>query len=122
MSLFTVIYKDKTIFKGGDLLNPEWLAISKPIHSIFYSLPSGDSLCLANFKRIYHFVEGCKDLMGKEKGKLQIEFSHLILERNNKFLHYKIDQKNNNVIFEELNSDSKILKELNSLGWKNGAN
>jgi hypothetical protein len=60
--------------------------------------------------------------MGESKGKLQIKFSHLIIERNDKYLHYKIDQKNKGIQVEELTAESKMIKELNSIGWKNGAN
>lgn len=122
MNLFTVIYEDNSVFKGGDLLNPNWLAIAKPIHTLIYFLPSGDNLLFSNFKRIYHCVDGTKDIMGENKGKLQIEYTHIFIERNEKITYYKIDLRQKNIEVKDLELNNELVLSLNKIGWKNGTN
>lgn len=121
MNLFTLVFSDNSTFIGGDLKNTKWMAIpDKSIRSIFYSLPSGDILCLANFKRIYHYIEATEDIMGDQRGIVNLEFAHLLIERENKILHYKIDLKKYNVSWEILDKEDKYVTSLNSVGWKKG--
>jgi hypothetical protein len=121
MNLYTIIFKDKEVFKGGTLETPNWINIpDKEISSIFYTLPTGDMLCLANFNRIYHFVEACKDITGKEKGKVKLEYTHILVDRNKKILHYKIDLQLHKIYSEELDYNNSMILELNPIGWKKG--
>jgi len=121
MTLYTLVFSDGTTFNGGDLKTTKWMEIpNKPIRSIFYFLPSGDMLGISNFKRIYHYIEVTQDLMGEKKGQVQIEYTHLFVERNDKIIHYKIGQKKASISLEILDKEDKLVKELNSVGWKNG--
>lgn len=120
MNLYTIIFKDTEKYSGGTLLETKWLNIpDKEISTIFYTLPTGDVLCLTHFKRIYHFVEATKDIMGKEKGKVKIEFTHLLLEREERILHYKINQINGFILYEDI-TNSDMINQLNPNGWKKG--
>ena len=119
--LYTLIFVDNTIFDGGDLKTTKWMEVpDKLIRSMFYFLPSGDMLGISNFKRIYHYVEVAYDLMGDKKGILQVEYTHLFIEKKDKILHYKIGQRKTNISLEILDKEDKIIKELNPIGWKNG--
>jgi hypothetical protein len=121
MNLFTLIFSDNSKFIGEDLKTTKWQEIpDKSIRSIFYSLPSGDMLCLANFKRIYHYIEVTEDITGGRRGIVNLEFSHLLIERENKILHYKINLKNNNINLEILDKEDKYVNSLNPIGWKKG--
>lgn len=119
MFLYTIVFDDDSIFKGGDLQNTKWLEIpDKKIRSIFYSLPIENILCLTNFKRIYHYIEVTEDIIGDKKGIVNLECSHLLIERNNEIIHYKIDLKNSNILVEMLNINDKYILGLNPIGWK----
>jgi hypothetical protein len=121
MNLYTIIFDDNTTISQGTLLEPKWKDIpDKKIRSIFYSLPSGDMLCLAGFKRIYHYVEVAMDLNGSESGKNKIEYTYIIIERNNKYIQYRINQINFRIEINTLENDSKYIKGLNPSGWKSG--
>ena len=121
MNLYHIVFEDNTSLSDGTLETPKWLEIpNKKIRSIFYSLPSGDLLCLSGFKRIYHYVEVATDLNGSESGKVKIEFTYLIIERNNKYIQYRINQINVGVEINILTKESDYIKKLNPIGWKIG--
>lgn len=121
MNLYQIVFEDNTTLSNGTLETPKWLEIpNKKIRSIFYSLPSGDMLCLSGFKRIYHYCEAVMDLNGFESGKKKIEFTYLIIERNNEYIQYRINQINIGVEINILTKTSDYIKNLNSIGWKTG--
>jgi len=121
MDLYQIVFEDNTTFSGGTLENTEWLEIpDKKIRSIFYSIPTKDMLCLAGFKRIYHYCEVALDLNGSESGKKKIEFTYLIIERSNKYIQYRINQINFGVEINILTKESDYIKKLNPIGWKIG--
>ena len=52
--LYHIVFEDNTTISAGSIEEPKWLDIpNKKIRSIFYSLPTGDMICLSGFKRIY---------------------------------------------------------------------
>lgn len=119
MPLYILVFDDNSSFSGGDLKNTKWMEIpNKPIRSIFYSLPTGDMLCLSDFKRIYHYIEVTKDLSGERKGIVNFEFSHIFIEREKQILHYIIDLRKENVKW--LSEDNTVIVKLNPIGWRNG--
>jgi hypothetical protein len=120
MSLYNIVFEDNITLSTGTLEEPKWLEIpNKKIRSIFYSLPSGDMLCLSGFKRIYHYCEIVMDLNGSESGKKKVEYTYLIIERDNKYIQYRINQINFDVEINILTKDSEYIKKLNPIGWKN---
>lgn len=119
MDLYQIVFEDNTTFSGGTLENTKWKEIpNKKIRSIFYSLPTNDMLCLTGFERIYHYVEVAMDLNGVESGKKKIEYTYLIIERDNKYIQYRINQGNPGIEINILDKESKYVKELNPIGWK----
>jgi hypothetical protein len=120
-NLYHIVFEDNTSVSNGTVEEPKWLDIpNKNIRSIFYSIPTGDLLCLSGFKRIYHYGEAVTDLNGTEAGKKKIEFTHLIIERNDKFIQYRINQITTGIEINILPKDSDYIKKLNPIGWRNG--
>lgn len=121
MDLYHLIFEDNTTLSQGTLEIPKWKELSdKKIRSIFYSLPTNDMLCLAGFKKIYFYVEATMDLNGSESGKKKIEYTYLIIERDNKYIQYRINQINPCIEINILDKESKYIKSLNPIGWKKG--
>lgn len=122
MSLFSIIFDDDTFLEGGDYIEPKWkeIPIFKKIKTLIYSLPSGDCLIAVNFIKVYHFIEATVDLTGKSRGQKKIAFTHLIIEKKEHFVHYKIDVIYGNIIVEFLNKNDNFIKSLNPIGWRFG--
>ena len=118
--LFQVIYEDNSIYEGGTYEDTKWLGIdkNKKIRSLFYLLPTEDYLGLGGFKRVYQYVEVVKDLNGTESGKIKIEFICLIVEKEDKYIQYKINHKDNDIEINYLTKDSAYIKSLNPVGWR----
>lgn len=118
--LYHIVFEDNTTISDGTVEEPKWLDIpNKKIRSIFYSLPSGDMICLSGFKKIYHYVEATTDLSGNEAGKKKIEYAYLIIERNKEYLQYRINHINFGIEVNILSENSQYIKSLNQCGWKN---
>jgi len=92
LSLFQVVFKDDTYFQGGtDYKDTKWLSIpNKPIKRIFYKLPVGDYICLDNYDNYFHMVEATKDLNGKRKGIVNIEYAYIIGIKGDRVTSYRI--------------------------------
>ena len=121
--IYQIVFESGEIFNGGnDLYETNWKNIpnDKKIRTILYFMPLNSGLFLANFKRIYHYVEAVQDLNGLESGKVKIEFTYLIIERNNKYIQYKINQNNGNVEVVIFDKNSEYIKRLNPFFWKDG--
>ncbi len=119
--LYTIVFDDNSTFTGGDLKNTKWLEIpDKPIRTIFYNLPLGDCLGLSGYNAYYHYVEATKDLMGKNKGLEQLEYTYLIGRSKDLCKVYKISLKTGGIQIFILNKDDNQIKQLNPIGWKNG--
>jgi len=91
--LFTVIFKDNTHFQGGtDYSDTKWLSIpsDKPIKRIFYKLPNDDYICLDNYDNYFHMIEVTRDLNGKRKGIVNIEYAYIIGLKGEKVTSYRI--------------------------------
>lgn len=120
MNLYTICFVDNTTFFGGDLINPNWLAIPQDIkiRSVFYALPFGDMIYLSGYDAYYSFIEAVNDLTGENKGKLTPEYIYLIgkKETHNKF--YKINFKTGQIEIQILEDNNEWIKKLNPIGWK----
>lgn len=119
MNLYTIIFTDKSVYKGGDLKNLKWLEIpDKKISSLFYTLPLGDYLGLSGYDKYYHNVEVCKDIMGDKKGQIQLEFAYLIGKKEDKCQVYKINLRTGQIEIKILQETDKEISQLNPMGWK----
>ena len=92
LSLFQVVFKDDTYFQGGtDYSDTKWLSIpNKPIKRIFYKLPNDDYICLDNYDNYFHMIEVTRDLNGKRKGIVNIEYAYIIGLKGEKVTSYRI--------------------------------
>lgn len=119
--LYQIIFDNNEIYNGGkSLFETKWTEIpkDKKIRSIIYFIPTGDALILSGFKRIYHYVEALKDLNGSRSGEVRIEASYLIIEKNNKYIQYKINQKNSNIEVNIFEKNSEYINKLNPSFWR----
>lgn len=121
-AIFTVVFEDESIFKGGEnYLDTKWLEIpNKKIKRIFYKLPYGDFLCLSGYDTYYHMIEATKDLNGRRRGEVRIEYAYIMGKRKDDIIVYKIDLKNKNSVIINRNKNNEWIKKLNSNGWKRG--
>lgn len=121
-SLFTVVFEDDSIFKGGEnYKETKWLEIpNKKIKRLFYKLPHGDYFCLSGYEKYYHFIEATKDLNGKRKGEERLEYVYLMGKLGNKVIVYKISLKNggNYMSRYKLDGESDTITALNINGWR----
>jgi len=92
LTLFQVVFKDDTYFQGGtDYQDTKWLSIpNKPIKRIFYKLPIGDYICLDNYDNYFHMVEATRDLNGKRKGIVNIEYAYIMGIKGDRVTSYRI--------------------------------
>ena len=69
--LYIIIFKDGTNYLGGNnYFNTGWNNMpNKPIKRIFYTLPTGDNICLEGYEKYFHMVEATKDWMRITKNK-----------------------------------------------------
>ena len=118
-SLFTVIFKDLTTYRGGDYSNSGWLDIpNKPIKRIIYQLPNGDSLVLNGYDSYFHMTEAVTDLSGKKRGRTKLEFDYIMGKKNGIITYYKISLINGNIDKRVYREDTKEMQKLNKIGWK----
>ncbi len=127
-ALYSVIFDDNTHFVGGhDYHNTRWLEIpDKKIKRIFYRLPDGNFLTLHGYDKYYHMVEAVTDIMGKERGKVKIEYAYIMGKRRNKVTSYRITLFNKpndkyklgDIVRREFDKSNVNIKKLNSKGWR----
>lgn len=135
--LFTIIFQDGSNFVGGDnYFETKWLniPIKKAIKRIFYRLPKNDYLCLSDYDSYFRMSEARKDLTGKNKGKVRLQYNYIMGRKGNKVTCYRITLEGN-VIDEPVfckdnryktgdittrifNINDKFIKGLNSDNWR----
>jgi hypothetical protein len=119
--IYQIVFNNNETYSGGEsLFDTKWkeIPLNKKIRTIIYFIPTQAGLMLSGFERIYHYVEAVKDLNGVESGKIKIEFSYLIIERDNKYIQYRINQKSGDVEINVLDKDSKYIAGLNPTFWR----
>ena len=118
-NLYKIIFKDNTIYKGGTYKDTRWLQIPlKKIKEIEYITPFGKKITLSNYDKYYHFIEATTDLSGKEKGKNKLEYSYLIVKKDNKYKVHKISLQTGKIEILHLREEDKFIKQLNPIGWR----
>jgi len=90
--LFTVIFKDKTMYEGNTTYQETgWLQIpNKPIASIVYRLPDFNHLVLSNYDHYFHMVTCMMDITGDRRGISTIQHACLMGVRCGKVDSYRI--------------------------------
>lgn len=119
-SIFTIVFSDDTIFKGGDsYFDTKWMEIpDKKIRTIFYQIPKGDGLVMSGYDKYFHMVEVTKNIIGENKETVNLEFVYLLGKINSKVYGYKMDFKTGNLERIELLEKDKWIQELNPIIWK----
>lgn len=98
LPLFTIIFQNGSNFVGGNnYFETNWLniPINKKIKRIFYRLPSNDCLCLEGYDSYFRMSEACKDLTGKNRDKIRIQYDYIMGIKGNKVRSYRITLANN---------------------------
>jgi hypothetical protein len=115
MELFSIIYADGTVFKGGTLLNSGWNEINKPIKELCYHFPT-ETLILSDYEKYNHIIV--------HRRKLQMNWiSHIIIlaKKDNMLFRFIYVTKKN-----KLHADKTVYSEnFNGRpisGWKIGMN
>jgi hypothetical protein len=124
MNLYELIFADGTKFSGGNYFETKWMQIpDKEIKKFTYFVPNTKQIIVEeNFKRVYHYVEVCNDIMGDKKGQVQLEYTYLIFEKEYEYEGYKINLKTKKIETILLTKDNEMIKNLNPIGWKKGGN
>ena len=118
--LFIVLFTDNDIYYGKKTYEDAgWKDIpKKPIKKIFFRLPTGDYIILADYQSYYHYVEVIKVISGENAGKLQIQFAHILGKRNGRVVEYKINVLSGDTEVKLYDEDNQYIKGLNPTGWK----
>lgn len=127
LPIFQVVFSDGTYFSGGtDYNQTKWLEIpNKPIKRVFYKLPNNDYICLDNYDSYLHLVEITKDLMGRRKGIINIEYAYIIGLKDNKVTSYRITLMNkkderyklSDITIREFTKE-EFIKRYNLSNWR----
>lgn len=125
--LFTIIFKDGSHFIGGNsYFETKWLEIPlKPIKRIFYKLPMNDYICLEG-EKYFHMVEALKDITGKEKGIVKLQYAYIMKKEGNKVISYRITLFNKSedryrigdITVREFDINDPKIKGLNPDNWR----
>jgi len=118
--LYEILFSDGEFFIGGNLQATKWVEIPlKPIEKFTYYVPNTNKVIIeSNFKRIYHMVEVTTDFSGPERGKVKLEYTYLIVEREYEYECYKnnlITKKTENILYKK---DNEWIKKLNPSFWR----
>lgn len=127
--LFEIIFQDGSIFKGGNsLYETNWLniPINKPIKRVFYLLPNNDHLCLSNYSKYFRMSEACKDITGKNRGIVRIQYDYIMGQKDDKITCYRITlsedkdarYKTNDITIRIFEKNSKFISGLNIDNWR----
>jgi hypothetical protein len=129
LPLFTIIFQDGSNFVGGkNQYESEWLniPIKKAIKRIFYRLPNNDCLCLSDYDSYFRMSEACKDLTGKNKGVVRIQYDYIMGKKENKVTCYRIAlhenkdsrYKQGDITTRIFDVNDKFIKGLNIDNWR----
>ena len=91
MPLYRIIFKDNSIFIGGDsLYNSKWAEIpDKEIIRLEYFLSDGSILVLQDYGAYNFFIEATKNIMGKSLG-VRLENIYVMGLKENNVVSYRL--------------------------------
>jgi len=118
--LFIVLFADNDIYCGKKTYEDcGWREIdNKPIKKIFFLLPTGDYMILADYDSYGRYTECTQIIAGNNAGKTQIEFIHVLGKRNGKIVEYKIHVLSGDVKVRLFDEENSYIKGLNTEIWK----
>ena len=117
--LFIVLFTDNDIYYGKKTYEDAgWKDIpKKPIKKIYFRLPTGDYIILADYQSYYHYVEVIKVISGANAGKVQIQYAHILGKRNERVVEYKINILSGNIEVKLYDEKIDYIQKLNPIGW-----
>jgi len=117
--LFIVLFTDNDTYYGRkDYSDAGWGEIpNKPIKKIFFRLPTGDYIILADYNSYYFYQEAIKVLSGDNAGKMRIQYSYILAKRNQRVVEYKINILSGNTEVKVYAEDNEYIQKLNKDGW-----
>ena len=117
--LFIVLFTDNDTYYGKRTYEDAgWKDIpNKPIKKIFFRVPTGDYLILADYQSYYNYIEVIKVISGDNAGKVQIQYAHILGKRNERVVEYKINVLSGDIEVKLHDEQSEYIQKLNSIGW-----
>ena len=118
--LFIVLFADNNLYHGkNSYIDSGWKEIpNEPIKKIFFRMPTNDYIILSNYDRYYQFIECTQIISGENVGKNQLEALHILGQRKDKVIEYKIKLITGDVKVHLHEAQSEYILSLNPIGWK----
>jgi hypothetical protein len=118
--LFIVLFADNEIYYGKKTYSDcGWKEIpDKPIKKIFFRMPTGDYIIMAEYDKYYQYLEATQIISGENAGKAQLEYVHILGQRKDKVIEYKIKIITGDVQVHFFEETSEYIQKLNPIGWK----
>lgn len=119
-SLFVAILEDNSVFHGGNYQHTRWLELpkDKKIKRLFYTLPDGNHLCLDMYNKYFMMQEVTTDLNGNNAGKVNLEYSYILAEKDNQIICYKINLKTGNIERNNYTINDSFVQGLSKEIWR----
>jgi hypothetical protein len=118
--LFIILFADNDTYYGKkDYFNSGWKEIpDKSIKKIFFRMPTGDYFIMSEYSRYYQYIECTKILSGESAGKTQIQNIHILGQKKDKVIEYKIHVLSGDIKVHLFDENNEYVKSLNKIGWK----
>ena len=101
--LFIAYLKSGKQYIGNShYFDPKWKDIQEKVDRVFFRLPDGNLFVLHSYEKYLFLVEGVKDLTGKNRGKLRVEYLYFMGLRKGIVDSYRV------TMFEKANQRYKI--------------
>ena len=114
--MYSIIFEDKNIFKGGEPNDSKWSDIpNKPIKKIEYKY-KGKTVILAGYSSYCHIVKRGSALIGNFSGILEV----LMMARDNKRSQIFIWDLKKNMFYTTTTEIDKEYQGKKVSGWKLG--
>lgn len=119
--LFIVLFADNDIYYGKKTYEDcGWIIMpDKPIKKIFFRLPTGDYIILADYSQYYYRIEVANIVAGVNAGKSRLEYFYILGKRNGRVIEYKIHILSGDTKVNLFDENNEYVQKLNPIGWKN---
>jgi hypothetical protein len=73
---------------------------------------------MAEYDKYYQYLEATQIISGENAGKAQLEYVHILGQRKDKVIEYKIKIITGDVQVHFFEETSEYIQKLNPIGWK----